>query len=170
MSTPARQKTQGVFADVERIFALQRAHQWEMKATTAEQRKEKLRKLKSAVEAHGDDIVAAVKQDTRKPENEIRVTELLNVLANIERNISNLDEWMKPIEVVPSLNKSDRAKIVYEARGVCLILGPWNIPLGLVTRIPESRNSGYISCATPAAVEWIHFNFLAAFNCSARSE
>ena len=132
MSTPARKNDQGVFAEIERIFALQQSHQWVMKATTAEQRKEKLRKLKSAVETHGDEIVAAVKQDIRKPEGEIRVTELLNVTANIERNISNLDEWMKPIEVVPSLNKSHRAKIVYEARGVCLILGPWNFPLGLV--------------------------------------
>jgi aldehyde dehydrogenase (NAD+) len=103
-----------------------------MKATTAEQRKEKLRKLKSAVEAHVDEIVAAVKQDTRKPENEIRVTEILNVIANIERNINNLDEWMKPVEVLPSLNKNDKARIVHEARGVCLILGPWNFPLGLV--------------------------------------
>ena len=60
MSTPARQIAQGVFADIERVFALQRAHQWEMKATTAEQRKERLRKLKSAVEAHGDEIVAAL--------------------------------------------------------------------------------------------------------------
>ena len=49
------------------------------KASTAEERKDKLQKLKSAVEAHGDEIVAAVKQDTRKPENEIRVTEILNV-------------------------------------------------------------------------------------------
>ena len=103
-----------------------------MKATTAEQRKEKLRKLKAAVEAHADEIVAAVKQDTRKPENEIRVTEILNVTANIERNINNLDEWLKPVEVVPSLNKNDKAKIVHEARGVCLLLGPWNFPLGLV--------------------------------------
>ena len=86
-------------ADIERVFALQRAHQWEMKATTADQRKEKLRKLKAAVEAHADELVAAVKQDTRKPENEIRVTEVLNVLANIDRNIANLDEWMKPVEV-----------------------------------------------------------------------
>ena len=115
-----------------RIFALQRAQQWETKATTAEQRKEKLRRLKSAVEAHADEIVAAVKQDTRKPENEIRVTELLNVIGNIERNINNLDEWMKPIEVTPSTSKTDKARIVYEARGVCLILGPWNFPLGLV--------------------------------------
>jgi len=88
--------------------------------------------LKSAVEAHGDEIVAAVKQDIRKPENEIRITELLNVIANIERNINNLDEWIKPIEVVPSTSKTDKARIVHEARGVCLILGPWNFPLGLV--------------------------------------
>jgi aldehyde dehydrogenase (NAD+) len=132
VSTPARKNDQGVFAEIERIFALQQFHQWKMKATTAEQRKEKLRKLKSAVETHGDEIVAAVKQDTRKPEGEIRVTELLNVTANIERNINNLDEWMRPVEVVPSQNKNDKAKIVSEARGVCLILGPWNFPLGLV--------------------------------------
>ena len=132
MSTPARQIAQDLSAEIERVFALQQAHQWEVKATTAEQRKEKLRKLKSAVEAHADQIVAAVKQDTRKPEGEIKVTEILNVIANIERNINNLDEWMKPVEVVPSQNKNDKARIVSEARGVCLILGPWNFPLGLV--------------------------------------
>src|SRR6204780_3367766 len=132
VSTPVRRISQDIFAEIERVFARQRAHQWEIKAASVEQRKDKLRKLKSAVEAHGDAIVAAVKQDNRKPENEIRVTQLLNVTANIERNINNLDEWMKPVEVVPSQNKNDKARIVYEARGVCLILGPWNFPLGLV--------------------------------------
>lgn len=132
MPKPARQQAQDVFAELERIFALQREHQWETKASTAEQRKAKLQKLKSAVEAHGDEIVAAVQQDTRKPENEIRITEVANTIANIQRNIDNLDEWMKPVEVVPSLNSDDNAKIAYEARGVCLILGPWNFPLGLV--------------------------------------
>jgi aldehyde dehydrogenase (NAD+) len=132
VATLAEQGARGVSAEMERVFALQRAQQWEAKATTAEQRKEKLRKFKSVVEAHGDAIVAAVKQDTRKPENEIRVTELLNVVANIERNIANLDEWMEPIEVVPSMSKTDTARILYEGRGVCLILGPWNFPLGLV--------------------------------------
>ena len=131
MSTSARQMTQGVFAEIERVFVLQQAHQWETKASTAEQRKEKLRKLKSAVEAHADEIVAAVKQDTRKPEGEIKVTEILGVIGNIQKNIDNLDEWMKPVEVVPSQNKNDKARIVHEARGVCLILGPWNFPLGL---------------------------------------
>ena len=132
MSTSAGTQAQGAVADIGRVFALQRAHQWEVKASSAEQRREKLRRLKAAVEAHGDAIVAAVKQDTRKPEGEIRVTELLNVLGNIDRNIANLEEWMKPVEVVPSMNKADKARIVPEARGVCLVLGPWNFPLGLV--------------------------------------
>jgi aldehyde dehydrogenase (NAD+) len=131
VSTPARQIDQGVFAEIRRVFALQQAHQWEMKATTARQRKEKLGKLKAAVEASADEIVAAVKQDTRKPETEVRVTEILGVIGNIQRNIDNLDEWMKPVEVVPTQNKNDKARIVHEARGVCLILGPWNFPLGL---------------------------------------
>jgi aldehyde dehydrogenase (NAD+) len=121
----------GAVAQIERVFALQRAHQWEAKASSAEQRREKLRRLKAAVEAHADEIVAAVKQDTRKPEAEVRVTEVLGVMGNIQTNIDHLEDWMKPVEVVPSQNKSDKARIVYEARGVCLILGPWNFPLGL---------------------------------------
>ncbi len=85
---------------MERIFALQQAQQWVTRAATAQQRKEKLGKLKAAIEAHAEEIVAAVKQDTRKPEDEIRVTELLNVTGNIQRNIDSLDEWMKPVEVI----------------------------------------------------------------------
>ena len=119
-------------AEIVRVFALQQANQWEVKASTAEQRKAKLHKLKSVYEAHAEEIIAAVRQDTRKPLQEIRVTEVLNVLGNIQRNIDNLDAWMAPTEVTTSLNPADRAQIVHEARGVCLILGPWNFPLGLV--------------------------------------
>jgi aldehyde dehydrogenase (NAD+) len=121
-----------VFANIARIFALQRDHQWQMKATTAAERKARLQRLKLAVESRSDEIVAAVRRDTRKPENEIRVTEIANVIGNIDRNIDNLDEWMRPVDIVPSLNPHDKARIVHEARGVCLILGPWNFPLGLV--------------------------------------
>jgi aldehyde dehydrogenase (NAD+) len=117
--------------ELSRVFDLQREHQWDVKASTASERKAKLARLKAAVEAHADDIIAAVREDTRKPEGEIRVTEVLNVTANIQRNIDNLDAWMKPTEITPSMNPNDKAQIVYEARGVCLILGPWNFPLGL---------------------------------------
>lgn len=124
--------TNSSIAEISRVFALQQAHQWDVKASTAEQRKAKLENLKSVVEAHADDIVAAVREDTRKPEGEIRVTEVMNVVSNIQRNIDNLDAWMAPTEITPSINPQDRAQIIHEARGVCLILGPWNFPLGLV--------------------------------------
>jgi aldehyde dehydrogenase (NAD+) len=130
MSSPS-QNTPATPNEIARVFALQQDHQWDVKASSVEQRKAKLAKLKVAVAAHADDIVAAVLEDTRKPEGEIRVTEVMNVTANIQRNIDNLDAWMAPTEITPSLNPDDRAQILYEARGVCLILGPWNFPLGL---------------------------------------
>ena len=132
MSSPSTLTPEDVNVEIERIFALQRANQWDIKASSAELRNAKLQKLKAAVEAHADDIVAAVKKDTRKPEQEIRITEVMNVTGNIQRNIDNLDDWMEPVNVVPSMNPDDTASIVLEARGVCLILGPWNFPLGLV--------------------------------------
>lgn len=118
-------------ADIARIFALQQANQWNVKASSADERKAKLAKLKAAVESHADAIVAAVLADTRKPEAEIRVTEVMGVMGNIQRNIDNLDAWMTPTDVTPSANPNDTAQIIHEARGVCLILGPWNFPLGL---------------------------------------
>jgi aldehyde dehydrogenase (NAD+) len=118
-------------SEIARIFALQQVNQWNVKASTASERKAKLAKLKAAVEAHAEQIVTAVLEDTRKPEGEIRVTEVMNVTGNIQRNIDNLDAWMTPTEVTPSMNPDDTAQIMYEARGVCLILGPWNFPLGL---------------------------------------
>src|ERR1700744_1711119 len=97
--------------EVSRVFALQQAHQWDVKASTAEQRKAKLAKLKAAVEAHADDIIAAVQEDTRKPAGEIRVTEVLGVMSNIQRNIDNLDQWMAPTQITPSPNPQDRVRI-----------------------------------------------------------
>ncbi len=118
-------------ADIQRVFEAQQANQWNAKASDAASRKAKLTRLKSAVESHADDIVAAVLADTRKPEGEIRVTEVMNVVGNLQLNIDNLEEWMKPEEVTPTNNPDDKAMIMPEARGVCLVLGPWNFPLGL---------------------------------------
>jgi len=118
-------------ADIQRIFALQQKHQWVTKASTSAERKTKLQKLVDAVKAYGNDIIAAVQQDTRKPAQEVQMTEVGGVIANIQRNIDNLDDWMQPVDVATSMNPNDKAQIVYEARGVCLVLGPWNFPLGL---------------------------------------
>jgi len=119
-------------SDMKRIFDLQQQHQWNMKASSADERKTLLYQLRDAVKAHSNEIIEAVKRDTRKPQMEVGITEVANVVANIDRNINNLDEWMRPLDVPSSLDPDDSAQILYEARGVCLILGPWNFPLGLV--------------------------------------
>ncbi|MGF7171663.1 aldehyde dehydrogenase (NAD+) [Sphingobium xanthum] len=129
--TSSTQTAADLSKDIARVFAAQQENQWNVKATGAAERKAKLAKLKAAVEAHADDIVKAVLEDTRKPEGEIRVTEVLNIVGNIQLNIDSLEDWMAPTEVTPSKNPNDKARIVYEARGVCLVLGPWNFPLGL---------------------------------------
>jgi aldehyde dehydrogenase (NAD+) len=129
--TSSTQTAADLSKDIARVFAAQQENQWNVKATGAAERKAKLAKLKAAVEAHADDIVKAVLEDTRKPEGEIRVTEVLNIVGNIQLNIDSLDDWMAPTEVTPTRNPNDKARIVYEARGVCLVLGPWNFPLGL---------------------------------------
>ncbi len=51
VSSPASRPVQTVPAEIARVSALQQAHQWEMKATTAAERKDRLKKLRAAVEA-----------------------------------------------------------------------------------------------------------------------
>ena len=46
--------------EISRVFALQQAHQWDVKASSAAERKAKLAKLKAAIEAHADAIVAKI--------------------------------------------------------------------------------------------------------------
>ena len=91
-SSGTRESTDSNAANLARVFALQRANQWHAKAASAGDRQDKLRRLKAAIQAHDQELIAAVRQDTRKPESEVRVTELLNVLGNIDRNIANLDD------------------------------------------------------------------------------
>ena len=45
--------SQATPAELARVFALQQAHQWDVKASTAAERKAKLAKLKDAVDPNG---------------------------------------------------------------------------------------------------------------------
>src|SRR5690606_1441108 len=128
-STP--QADPEVTRELQRVFELQRANQWNVKASTADERKAKLARLKQAVERRADDIVAAVLEDTRKPEGENRVTEVMNVVGNIQLNIDNVAKGMRPTEVTPCMSPACKAMIGAEARGVCLFVSSWIFPLGL---------------------------------------
>lgn len=120
-------------ADIQRVFALQKQHQWVVKATTAEVRKHKLERLKQVLLAHAGEVAEALRQDLRKPLETPLPQELAGVIADIDDALAHLHEWMAPVAVPssPAL-AGTQAVIHYEPRGVCLLFGPWNFPFLLV--------------------------------------
>jgi len=119
--------------ELERLFALQRAHRWTMARTTADQRIARLKRLKAAVLRHQDDLRVAVHQDFRKAPPETDISEILVFRLEVEHAIGHLRRWMRPKRVAtPWILTGTRSRIRYEPRGVVAILAPWNYPIGLV--------------------------------------
>jgi aldehyde dehydrogenase (NAD+) len=117
---------------IDRAFAKQRAHKWIVKNSTAAERRTKLQRLKEAVIANAESIRGALHADLRKPEAEA-AGEIGSVENDINDAIEHLESWMAPVEITPApAFRGARARIVYEARGVCLVFGPWNFPFQLL--------------------------------------
>jgi aldehyde dehydrogenase (NAD+) len=117
---------------IERVFALQRTHKWSVKNSTAAERKSKLERLKNAVIANADAIRRALHADLRKPDAEA-AGEISSVENDINDAVEHIESWMAPVEITPApMFVGARARIVYEARGVCLVFGPWNFPFQLL--------------------------------------
>lgn len=88
--------------------------------------------LRSTVQKRQDEIVAALAADFGKPETEVILTEILPVLQEIRHTAAHLKKWMKPRSVSPTLaTLGTVSRIRREARGVCLIVSPWNYPFNL---------------------------------------
>jgi len=127
---------------IDRIFAAQRAHKWSVKNSSAAERCGKLERLKAAVLAHGPQIRRALYEDLRKPEAEA-AGEIGSVENDINDALHNLDTWMAPVEITPApAFQGARARMVYEARGLCLVFGPWNFPFQLLFE-PPSVEEGF---------------------------
>jgi aldehyde dehydrogenase (NAD+) len=117
---------------IERVFGLQSAHKWKVKNSTAAERKAKLVRLREAVLANAEAIRRALHADLRKPEAEA-AGEIGSVENDINDALEHLESWMAPVEITPApVFAGARARIVYEARGVCLVFGPWNFPFQLL--------------------------------------
>ena len=61
------------------------------------------------------------------------------VLSELDHTIKHLAKWMKPRKVgTPVLLTGTRSEVRYEAKGVVLIMAPWNYPFQL-TLAPLGR-------------------------------
>lgn len=96
------------------------------------ERKNALSKLSNVIKKNEAAIIAALAQDFDKPETETILTEILPVLQEIKHARRHLRRWMRPARVGPTLAAfGTSARVRPEARGVCLIIAPWNYPFSL---------------------------------------
>lgn len=115
-----------------RIFNSLKLKSYELRKESISIRKIKLKKLKHWINKNVRQLSEAAYADLGKPEVEFNAIEILYVLNEIEATLNSLDQWTKPELVDATLEMfGTRSSIIYEPRGVCLIIAPWNYPFSL---------------------------------------
>jgi len=106
--------TQTSTQDIKTIFDNQLAHHQHVSQSTALER------------------IAKLKKDYRKHPSEVDLTEIYPVTGDIKHTISHLRKWMSKKRVgTPMALLGTSSYVHYEAKGVCLIISPWNFPVNL---------------------------------------
>lgn len=119
-------------AEIDRIFALQKQQHLLVRNTSAKARIEKLKAFWRAIESRIPELNHAVFEDLHKSPEEIGLTELFPVAAEVKHAVRQLKTWMTPKQVPnPIAFLGAHGQIRYEPRGVSLILSPWNFPFQL---------------------------------------
>lgn len=121
-----------VSEDILKVFQEKKAVFQRLKLQPVRNRKVLLTSLRTWVKANQEQIRQAMQADFRKPAAEVDTTEVLPVLDEIKQALENLERWTKPKKVdAPLTMLGTRSVIMYEPKGVCLIISPWNYPFNL---------------------------------------
>ncbi|MBB6091288.1 aldehyde dehydrogenase (NAD+) [Povalibacter uvarum] len=117
---------------VDRLFESHAATALRLRQSTAAERRLKLTKLLDAILARKDAIAEATQRDLGKHPTETNLTEVLPLVGELKHSISNLKRWMKPHRIRPTMAAlGTTSRVVYQPKGRCLIISPWNYPLSL---------------------------------------
>ncbi|PKL77193.1 MAG: aldehyde dehydrogenase family protein [Candidatus Melainabacteria bacterium HGW-Melainabacteria-1] len=120
-------------AGIPAIIATQRQYFNSGKTRSLSFRQGQLQALKSAIQRHETQILAALKQDFGKSSFEAYATEVGFVLDELSYTLKHLAEWVEPEDVkTPMMHQPASSQIVYEPYGVALIIAPWNYPFQLL--------------------------------------
>ncbi len=118
---------------LEQVFAAQRANRWQLATSGADARIVRLLRLREAIVARREQLAAAVHADFRKHAAEFELTELHPTLAELDHAIDHLETWMAPeVAPTPLVLLGTRSEVRREAKGLVLILAPWNYPFFLL--------------------------------------
>ncbi len=131
-STSTREALSSVQERLDRVFAAQMANRFVIANTTRRQRIRKLKAMLNWIYSNRERIHAAHYRDFKKPASEVDLSEIFAVTTEIKHAIKHLRHWMKS-EKVPTVlaYMTTKAWVRYEAKGVVLIIAPWNFPFNL---------------------------------------
>lgn len=119
-------------SSISSIFDGLQQNRWRISQTNAKERIAKLKNLRKHILQKRNDIYDALHGDFQKNEVEIELTEIQPTVAEINFCIKRLKRWMKPQRVrTPMMLMGTKSRLQYEARGVVLIISPWNYPFHL---------------------------------------
>ncbi len=119
--------------DIKTIFEKQKVNRWRTSQSTASERIAKLKKIRDAIFEHRKELHEVLQADYRKNPAEVDLTEIHPTLADLNHTIKHLKHWMKPHRAgTPLVLFGTRSEVRYEAKGVVLILAPWNYPFQLL--------------------------------------
>ena len=114
------------------LFESHAATASKLRQSTTAERRARLSKLLAAILERQDAILEAARLDLGKHPTETNLTEVLPLVGELKHARSHLRRWMKPHRISPTLaTLGTKSRIVYQPRGRCLVISPWNYPLSL---------------------------------------
>lgn len=118
--------------DIDRVYTAQQKRRAAVAVTTADERIVKLTRLEKMLVRRRDEIRRALWDDYRKPAPEVDLSEIYPVVSEIRFARRHLRRWMRPRRVATPLTLfGSRSSVVYEPKGVVLVISPWNFPVNL---------------------------------------
>lgn len=115
------------------LFKRQLVNQYNVAKTSYKQRVIKLNALQRAVElTYRTEINETLKKDLGKPTIESELSEVYQIISDIKFVKKHLRSWMRKQHVTTPISLlGSSSYFIYEPKGVCLIISPWNFPFNL---------------------------------------
>lgn len=114
------------------LFEKQKKRSVLLRQESIKDRKRRIKAFGKFILSNRDRIGKAVHADLRKPLAEIDLSEVYPVVAEIRNVLKNLDDWAQPELIdAPLTYLGTRSEVIFEPKGVCLIIAPWNFPFNL---------------------------------------
>ncbi len=141
-------------SQVKMLFDKQKKNVQNIANTTAKERIAKIKKIMNWMIVNESRIAEALYADHKKHPAEVKISEIMPVVGEAKYIIKHLPRWMRPEEIDTPLKMiGTTSKIIYEPKGNCLIISPWNYPFNLAIKpLLQAIAAGNVVILKPSEV------------------